>query len=125
MWAVISAFILRNRFTLGILMLVATALMGWQATKVRMSYKFSGLLPDDDSVALVYQNFIDQFSEDGHVMVIGLDDPDLWELQNFRKWKNLGDDLRRVTVPVDTVIGGRKQVIQRHAVDSVFSVAHC
>lgn len=125
MWAVISAFILRNRFMLGILMLVATALMGWQATKVRMSYKFSGLLPDDDSVALVYQNFIDQFSEDGHVMVIGLDDPDLWELQNFRKWKNLGDDLRRVTVPVDTVIGGRKQVIQRHAVDSVFSVAHC
>jgi uncharacterized protein len=125
MWAIVSAFILRNRIPLGIAMLVMTAFMGWQATHVRMSYKFSGLLPEDDTVAVVYRNFIRQFSEDGNVMVIGLNDPDLWELQNFNKWKKLGDDLRRVQVPVDTVIDGRAQVIMRPAVDSVFSAAHC
>lgn len=106
-------------------MICFTAIMGWQATKVKMSYKFSGLLPDDDSVAIVYQNFISQFSEDGNVMVIGLNDPDIWELQNFNRWKSLGDELRNLTVEVDTVIGGVKQTIRRHAVDSVFSAAHC
>lgn len=99
--------------------------MGWQATKVKMSYKFSGLLPEDDSTAIVYQNFIHQFSEDGNVMVIGLNDPDIWELQNFNRWKTLGDQLRNLTVEVDTVIGGVPQTIRRHAVDSVFSAAHC
>jgi len=106
-------------------MVCFTAFMGWQATKVKMSYKFSGLLPDDDSVAIVYQNFISQFSEDGNVMVIGLNDPDIWELQNFNRWKSLGDQLRNLTVEVDTVIGGVQQTIRRHAVDSVFSAAHC
>jgi uncharacterized protein len=125
MWAAISAFILRNRIPLGIFMICFTALMGWQATKVKMSYKFSGLLPQDDSTAIVYKNFITQFSEDGNVMVIGLNDPDIWELQNFNRWKNLGDQLRNLTVEVDTVIGGVKQIVRRHAVDSVFSAAHC
>jgi len=125
MWAAISALILRNRIPLGVSMLLITVFMGWQATKVKMSYKFSGLLPKDDTVAVVYQNFIRQFSEDGNVMVIGISDPDLWELQNFNKWKKLGDDLRRVTVPVDTIIDGVPQVVQRNAVDSVFSAAHC
>jgi predicted RND superfamily exporter protein len=125
MWAAISAFILRNRIPLGIFMICCTALMGWQATKVKMSYKFSGLLPEDDSTAIVYQNFIHQFSEDGNVMVIGLNDPDIWELQNFNRWKTLGDQLRNLTVEVDTVIGGVPQTIRRHAVDSVFSAAHC
>ncbi|MFN8864322.1 MAG: efflux RND transporter permease subunit [Flavobacteriales bacterium] len=106
-------------------MICCTALMGWQATKVKMSYKFSGLLPEDDSTAIVYQNFIHQFSEDGNVMVIGLNDPDIWELQNFNRWKTLGDQLRNLTVEVDTVIGGVPQTIRRHAVDSVFSAAHC
>jgi len=125
MWHVIAALILRNRIGLGIFMVLFTAFMGWQAAEVRMSYKFSGVLPDNDSVAIEYQNFIHQFSEDGNVMVIGLNDPELWELQNFSRWKGLGDELKSITVPVDTVINGVAQIIQRHAVDSVFSAAHC
>jgi uncharacterized protein len=125
MWASVAAFILRNRVLLGILTLLITGWMGWEARNVRMSYKFSGVLPEDDSTYVQYQRFIKQFSEDGNVVVVGIDDSEIWELQNFKAWKALGDDLKKITVPVDTLINGQHQTINKTVVDSVFSVAHC
>lgn len=125
MWASIAAFILRNRVLLGVITLLLTAWMGWEARNVRMSYKFSGVLPQDDSTYVQYQRFIKQFSEDGNVVVVGLDDSEIWELQNFKAWKDLGDELKQITVPADTLINGQLQTIQKNVVDSVFSVAHC
>jgi hypothetical protein len=125
MWAKIAAFILRNRILLGVLTLAITVFMGWEARNVRMSYKFSGVLPQDDPTFVEYQAFTKQFSEDGNVMVIGLNDPEIWELQNFIALKELGNSLKKITVPVDTIIDGVKTSIQRNVVDSVFSIAHC
>ena len=125
MWASIAAYILRHRISLGAIMLVITVWMGWEARNVRMSYKFSGVLPQDDTTYIEYKNFISQFSEDGNVLVIGIDDPELWEVSNFKSWKGLGESLKEVTVGVDSVINGQHQLVQVHAVDSVFSVAHC
>lgn len=125
MWASIAAYILRHRISLGAIMLILTAWMGWESRNVRMSYKFSGVLPQDDTTYMEYKNFISQFSEDGNVLVIGIDDPELWEVSNFKSWKDLGESLKSVTVPVDSVVNGQHQLVQVHAVDSVFSVAHC
>ncbi len=125
MWAKIAAFILRNRILLGVLTLAITVFMGWEARNVRMSYKFTGILPQDDPTFVEYQAFTKQFSEDGNVMVVGLNDPEIWELQNFIALKELGNSLKKITVPVDTIINGVKTTIQRNVVDSVFSVAHC
>ena len=125
MWAKIAAFILRNRILLGVITLAITAFMGWEARNVRMSYKFSGVLPQDDPTYVEYQAFTKQFSEDGNVMVVGLNDPEIWELQNFIALKELGNSLKKITVPVDTTINGVKTTVQRNVVDSVFSIAHC
>jgi len=125
MWAKIAAFILRNRILLGVLTLAITVFMGWEARNVRMSYKFSGVLPKDDPTFVEYQEFTKQFSEDGNVMVVGLNDPEIWELQNFIALKELGNSLKKITVPVDTVINGIKTTVPRNVVDSVFSIAHC
>lgn len=125
MWAKIAAFILRNRILLGVITLAITAFMGWEARNVRMSYKFSGVLPQDDPTYVEYQAFTKQFSEDGNVMVVGLNDPEIWELQNFIALKELGNSLKKITVPFDTTINGVKTTVQRNVVDSVFSIAHC
>ena len=125
MWAKIAAFILRNRILLGVLTIAITVFMGWEARNVRMSYKFSGVLPQDDPTFVEYQAFTKQFSEDGNVMVVGLNDPEIWELQNFIALKELGNTLKKITVPVDTIINGMKTTVQRNVVDSVFSIAHC
>ena len=71
MWGKIGAFILRYRAPLGLLLILLTAVMGWQSQYARMSYKFGGVLPEDDSTYIEYRSSIDQFSEDGNVLAIG------------------------------------------------------
>jgi len=117
MWGKIGAFILRYRAPLGLLLLAITVAMGWQSQYARMSYRFGGVLPEDDSTYIEYRNFIDQFSEDGNVLAIGYRDSTIWELPNFLKWRKLVRDLQATTVEVD---GQQMQMV-----DSIFSTGNC
>jgi predicted RND superfamily exporter protein len=117
MWGTIGAHILRFRVVYGIILIVFTAFMGWEAQFVKMSYRFGGVLPEDDSTYIEYSRFIKQFSEDGNVMAIGYRDPAIWKLENFKQWIALGENIKKVTVQV--------QSNNRFAVDSVFSSGHC
>ncbi len=107
MWTWLAGKILRNRITVLVITGVLTVLMGYQATKVKMSYRHGGLLPKTDSVYLAYHEFTEQFSEDGNVMVLGTGDPKLYTPERFKAWWQLGNDLKEIP-----------------GVDSVFSEAH-
>ena len=124
MWGKIAGFILRNRILLGTILILLTVWMGWEARNVRMSYQFSGVLPHDDSTYLAYENFTKQFSEDGNVLVFGCNDPEIWELSNFNAWKELGEEMRKVTVPVEVTENGQTITQEMPIVDSIFSIAH-
>lgn len=117
MWASISSFILRQRILLGTLMLGFTLFMGWKSREAKMSYKFGGVLPKDDSTFVEYQKFLNQFGEDGSILAIGYNDPHIWQLDNFRQWQSLIDDLKRVQVDVEGV--------PSDMVDSIFSMGNC
>ena len=117
MWGKIAAFILRYRAPLAAVVLALTIFMGWQSQYARMSYKFGGVLPEDDSTFVEYRNFIDQFSEDGTVLAIGYRDERIWELNNFNQWRKLLRNLQSTTVDVDGVA--------TPMVDSIFSTANC
>lgn len=117
MWGKIGAFILRYRIPLGVLLILLTASMGWMTQFNRMSYRFGGVLPEDDSTYVEYQKFISQFSEDGNVLAIGYRDPRIWETENFRKWRKLVNDLYHTQVDVDGV--------KSNMVDSIFSTGNC
>ena len=71
-----------------------TALMGWFASTVGMNYKRGGLLPNTDSAYVEYERFLSQFSEDGNVMVVGVEDERLYTPEGFTAWYRLGNDLR-------------------------------
>lgn len=117
MWGKIGANILRYRIPIGLVLIAFALFMGYQSQFVRMSYKFGGILPKDDSTYLAYDRFINQFSEDGNVLVIGYKDEAIWKLEHFQKWKKLGNDLKEITVEV------KGETF--HSVDSIFSTAHC
>jgi predicted RND superfamily exporter protein len=90
-----------------VVLALVTGLMAWEMTKVKVSYKFGGLLPKTDSAYVNYQVLQSKFSEDGNVIVLGVKDPGLYQLENFREWYRLGVELKDLT-----------------GVDSVFSEAH-
>ncbi|MFN3875371.1 MAG: MMPL family transporter, partial [Flavobacteriales bacterium] len=107
MWAWLSSRILRNRNGILVVLGLITLFMAWNIRQVRMSYKYGGLLPRNDSAYVDYQRLLDRFSEDGNVIVLAVEDERLGELEHYRAWWELGRDLKA-----------------QPGVDSVFSEAH-
>jgi len=99
MFTKISRIILRNRILLIILISVFTAYMAFEALSVKLSYENTSLLASKDSAMIEYQKFKAQFGEDGNVLMIGIKDPDIFRLEHFKGWYDLGDSIR----PIDGV----------------------
>ncbi|WKZ65349.1 MAG: MMPL family transporter [Flavobacteriales bacterium] len=107
MWHWLSSRILRNRNGILVVLGLITVFMAWNMQNVRMSYRFSGLLPRSDSAYVQYERLLSRFSEDGNVIVLAVEDRRLYELEHFQAWWQLGVDLKA-----------------QPGVDSVFSEAH-
>ncbi len=107
MWAWLSSRILRNRTGILVVLGLITLFLGYEMKNVKVSYKFGGLLPRSDSAYVHYDELHSKFSEDGNVIVLGVQDPRLYELEHFKAWWQLGHDLKA-----------------QEGVDSVFSEAH-
>ncbi|HSH64316.1 MAG TPA: patched family protein, partial [Bacteroidia bacterium] len=96
MWKFLTRKILRNRLTFIIFLALGTAFMGYQASKIQLSYEFAKILPSDDSTYIDYSNFKKVFGEDGSVMVIGLQDDKLFTLEKFNDWYSLGESIKHL-----------------------------
>jgi len=95
MWGAIARIILRNRIVILLILLAITIFMGWQASKIELSYQFAKPLPQDDQAMLDYNSFKKMFGEDGNVMVIGLQDSNLFELSKFNYYYDLVKDIKQ------------------------------
>ncbi len=107
MWQKVASLILRYRIALLVIILIITAFMGYEAQFVTMSYKFGGILPEDDSTQVEYERFTQRFAEDGNILVLGIKGDAVHSYPVFSDWYTLGNDLRAID-----------------GVDSVFSEAH-
>ena len=96
MWKYLVRLILRNRLSNLIVILLITIFMGWQTTKVKMSYEMARMLPESDSTSIAYEEFKKLFGEDGSVMFIGLEDKDLYSLETFNDWYELSWKIRDI-----------------------------
>jgi predicted RND superfamily exporter protein len=74
MWKYFAGLLLRNKAAFTTVVLIFTALMVYETSRVELSYDFAQILPDDDSTFIEYQTFKKHFGEDGNVMVIGFKD---------------------------------------------------
>jgi len=70
--------------------------MGYMATKVKLQYENTSILPATDSTNIVYKSFIKQFGEDGTVMFLGMVDSNLFRLKNFNDFYDLSDSLKYI-----------------------------
>ena len=107
MWERIAGFILRNRIALLTIIGIVTVFMAYNARTVTMSYKFGGILPENDSTLIEYNRFVKRFSEDGNIIVLGVQGAKIHTYPTFADWYSLGNDLKTID-----------------GVDSVFSEAH-
>jgi uncharacterized protein len=94
MWNKIATYIIRYRLLWVGLVLISTIFMAYEASKIELSYQFARILPSTDPIEKEYQDFRKLFGEDGSVMVIGWQDPGLFELNKFRDWCKLSQKIK-------------------------------
>ena len=70
--------------------------MAWQGLNVGLSYEFARMLPKSDSTLIAYENFKQRYGQDGSVMVIGVRNPEMFELKNFNQWYDLTYDIASI-----------------------------
>ena len=96
LWFWLARFILRQRWTLLAVLLVLTALMAFQASRVRVSYHGNRLIPESDPDYLAYMDFCKRFGVDGNVMVVGLKAPSVTDPELMRNWVALSRKMRQI-----------------------------
>ena len=79
-----------------VVVMLLTVFMGYEASKMELSYEFAKILPDNDSTFMQYQAFKKKFGEDGNVMVMGFADKDLFKFEKFRDWHELSKNLKNI-----------------------------
>ena len=94
MWEKSARFILRQRLYILIVIGLLTAVMGYYAQFAEIRYDFAKLLPVTDSTYIEYENFKTLFGEDGNVLFVGVTDENLYELDHFNAWYDLGEKLK-------------------------------
>jgi hypothetical protein len=70
--------------------------MAYKGQNVKLSYENTSLLPEKDSTRIEYNEFKKLFGEDGNVIVIGTKNPDIFTLEQFNAWADLGKTLREI-----------------------------
>jgi uncharacterized protein len=93
MFSAIAGIILRYRILLLIFLISITVFMGYNAQNVRLSYEHTSLLPESDSALIEYNRYREIFGGDGNVVIIGIKNPDFFDLAYIGDWFILMDSL--------------------------------
>ena len=96
MWHSIAAFIIKFRIALLIILLASTGIMGYFAAQVKLSYEFTSAVPTDNPKYIEYQNFRQQFGEDGNLMVIGVQTKEFFAPAFFNDYATLVQNIDSV-----------------------------
>ncbi len=96
MWYSLGKWVLKFRVSLLIILFLATAVMGYFASKVELSYEFGKAIPTDNPKYQDYMAFRQKFGDDGNLLVIGVQTERFYDLKNFKALAQLHNDLKAV-----------------------------
>lgn len=103
MWGTIARIVLKFRWILLVLLVLATALMAYHASKVQLSYEFTRAIPTDNPKYQEYQEFRKLFGEDGNLMVIGVQTDKLFQETFYNDYAALVKNIRKVKAVEDVL----------------------
>jgi len=92
-WSAMARFILRNRALLLIVIAAITVVMAMQWKNMRFTYTEANLLPDDHEVNIEYNQFLQEFGEEGNLIVLGVKDTAFFSPEKFQAWSDLNAEI--------------------------------
>ncbi len=80
-----------------LLLAIITAVMAYKIPSLKLSYDYVEAVPEDDPAMVYYRQFKEQFGEDANLLVIGVQDSALYQVDNFRRFKYFSDELAKLS----------------------------
>lgn len=103
MWRSTGRFILKYRTALLAVLVALTALMGWWASQVKLSYDFGRAIPSNHPKLRMYNDFKKKFGEDGNLLVVGVRYNDFFNEKFFNDYAALQRSLKSVSGVEDII----------------------
>jgi predicted RND superfamily exporter protein len=97
MWYSVGKKIIQYRVPSLLILLLITIYMGWQTTKIQISYDSNKAVPADNKKFTEYQQFIKQFGADNNLIVIGIKTDKLFTKDIFSKYTELHKSLEKIS----------------------------
>jgi len=96
MWKYITRWILRYRITHLIIIGLITIFFAFQMRSLKLSYELPQMLPQNNPTLIAYENFKNNFGQDGAVMFAGAINHDIFKLNNFNALYDLSHRLKEI-----------------------------
>jgi uncharacterized protein len=103
MWQQLAKFVIKNRIACLLFLVLTTVVMGFYASKVKLSYEFTKAIPTDNIKYQDYQAFKQKFGDDGNTLVVGITTKNLFTLSNFTAYQQLYKNLRKINAVEDVL----------------------
>ncbi|MEW7277663.1 MMPL family transporter [Aquimarina sp. 2201CG1-2-11] len=94
-WNALAGIILRNRAIIFLAIIGITVFLGFQWKNMRFSFSEANLLPDDHEVNIKYQKFLDQFGEEGNLIVMAIKDSSLFTPTKLKAWNDFNTSFKK------------------------------
>lgn len=103
MWQWLGKSILRYRIQLILATVALTAVLGYQGSKVQLSYDFSRAIPTDHPKYKAYLDFKKTFGEDGNLLTIGFITESYFSIEHFNETSAFIEKVKKVNGVEDII----------------------
>ena len=92
-WTLLARAILRNRLLIILGIIGITLLWSTQWKYMQFTFTEANLLPDNHPENIQYQKFIEKFGDEGNLITIALNDPDLFNADRLNAWQEFNQQI--------------------------------
>ena len=96
--------------------------MAYQARDVKMAFNFNTAVPSTDKNYQYFQDFKAKFGEDGNILVLGVQDSSLYQLENFNRYRELSRQIEETEGITNVISLGNLQEIVKNQSERSFDL---
>ncbi len=93
-WNHIARFILTKRYLILAFIAAITVFLASQMKYMQFTHTEANLLPEDHEVNITYNEFLKVFGEEGNIVILAVQDPQLFTPEKFNHWTQLSNKLK-------------------------------
>ncbi|MFT6971545.1 MAG: putative RND superfamily exporter protein [Roseivirga sp.] len=103
-----------------IFLLIFTVFMGYMARDVKLAFNFNTAVPETDENYKYFLEFKKNFGEDGNILVLGVKDSSLYDLEKFNKFYTLNKKLESIEGITNVISLATLKIITKDKEDQSF-----